>query len=226
MTTNNQIKKKFIGDKQVGAGQILIEKSSALMGVDDSDAEIELLKINAEGKILLAGSEAVVLDEGGKVPSAQLPSYVDDVLEFDNLAALPAEGESGKIYVTLDSNQTYRWSGSAYIEISASPGSTDAVTEGSTNLYFTAARAKWATVTDSITDGVTDVAPSQNAVHDALALKQESLGTGTENQFLRGDLTWVSVPAPFVPKRAMFTLNSTDISNQYLDLADLAAVIA
>ncbi len=57
---------------------------------------------------------------GGVVPSAQLPSYVDDVLEYANFTALPANGEAGKIYVTLDNNITYRWSGSAYIEISAS----------------------------------------------------------------------------------------------------------
>jgi hypothetical protein len=82
------------------------------------------------------------LDAGGKVASAQLPSYVDDVVESANLAALPATGETGKIYVTLDTNKVYRWSGSAYVEISASPGSTDAVTEGSTNLYFTTTRAR------------------------------------------------------------------------------------
>lgn len=58
---------------------------------------------------------------GGKVPAAQLPSYVDDVLEYANLAAFPATGESGKIYVALDTNLTYRWSGSAYVEISPSP---------------------------------------------------------------------------------------------------------
>jgi hypothetical protein len=82
------------------------------------------------------------LDSSGKVASAQLPSYVDDVVESANLAALPVTGETGKIYVTLDTNKTYRWSGSAYVEISASPGSTDSVTEGSTNLYFTTQRAR------------------------------------------------------------------------------------
>jgi hypothetical protein len=78
---------------------------------------------------------------GGTVPASQLPSYVDDVLEFATLSAFPATGETGKIYVATGSNKTYRWSGSSYVEIASSPGSTDAVTEGSTNLYFTAARA-------------------------------------------------------------------------------------
>lgn len=82
------------------------------------------------------------LDSGGKVPSAQLPSFVDDVLEYANLAGFPATGETGKIYVSLATNKTYRWSGSAYVEIASSPGSTDAVAEGSTNLYFTTARAR------------------------------------------------------------------------------------
>jgi hypothetical protein len=81
------------------------------------------------------------LDSGGKVPATQLPAFVDDVIEVANFAALPATGSAGVIYVTLDNNKTWRWGGSAYAEISASPGSTDAVTEGSINLYFTNARA-------------------------------------------------------------------------------------
>jgi len=80
------------------------------------------------------------LDATAKVPAAQLPSYVDDVLEYANLAAFPATGATGVIYVALDTGKIYRWSGSAYVEISPSPGSTDAVPEGSVNLYYTEAR--------------------------------------------------------------------------------------
>ncbi|WP_264548038.1 hypothetical protein [Flavobacterium sp. N2820] len=54
---------------------------------------------------------------GGKVPAEQLPSYVDDVLEFTDLASFPVTGETGKIYLALDTNKTYRWSGSAYVQI-------------------------------------------------------------------------------------------------------------
>jgi predicted heme/steroid binding protein len=57
---------------------------------------------------------------GGLVPAAQLPSYVDDVLEYANLAAFPATGEAGKIYVALDTNRTYRWGGSTYAELTDS----------------------------------------------------------------------------------------------------------
>jgi hypothetical protein len=67
-----------------------------------------------------ANSGVAELDATGKVPSSQLPSYVDDVVEAANFASLPATGETGKIYITLDDNKTYRWSGSAYVEISAS----------------------------------------------------------------------------------------------------------
>lgn len=60
------------------------------------------------------------LDSNSLIPSAYLPSYVDDVLEYANLAAFPVTGEANKIYVALDTNKTYRWSGSIYIEISPS----------------------------------------------------------------------------------------------------------
>lgn len=109
-------------------------------------ATVTGLQAALEGKLPLAekgtAGGVATLDGGGKVPAAQLPSFVDDVLEYANFAAFPAAGESGKIYVALDTNKTYRWSGSAYVEISASPGSTDAVPEGATNQYFTAARVR------------------------------------------------------------------------------------
>lgn len=60
------------------------------------------------------------LDSTGKVPAAQLPSYVDDVLEFSTKAQFPQIGETGKIYVAKDTNLTYRWTGTQYLEISQS----------------------------------------------------------------------------------------------------------
>lgn len=56
------------------------------------------------------------LDANGKVPAGQLPSYVDDVIE-GTLATFPAIGETGKIYVDTDTNKSYRWSGTTYVEI-------------------------------------------------------------------------------------------------------------
>jgi hypothetical protein len=60
------------------------------------------------------------LDASAKVPAANLPSYVDDVEEYANFAGLPGTGETGKLYVTLDTNKVYRWTGSGYVEISSS----------------------------------------------------------------------------------------------------------
>lgn len=65
-------------------------------------------------------SGVATLDTTGKVPSSQLPSYVDDVLEYTNKAGFPTTGESGKIYIDKATNITYRWSGTAYVEISPS----------------------------------------------------------------------------------------------------------
>lgn len=66
-----------------------------------------------------AANGVAELDSGGKVPANQLPSYVDDVLEYDSYSNFPETGEAGKIYVAKDTRKTYRWSGSGYIELSS-----------------------------------------------------------------------------------------------------------
>jgi hypothetical protein len=71
------------------------------------------------------------LDAGAKVPAANLPSYVDDVIEVADFASLPGAGDVGVIYMTADTNVTYRWSGASYVEISASL----ALGEGSSTAY-------------------------------------------------------------------------------------------
>jgi hypothetical protein len=80
-------------------------------------------KVNTS--LLGVADGVATLDSGGKVPTSQLPAYVDDVLEYANLASFPATGETGKIYVAIDTNKTYRWSGSAYIYITS--GAVDSV---------------------------------------------------------------------------------------------------
>jgi len=76
-----------------------------------------------------AANGVATLDSSGLIPTNQLPSYVDDVLEFANLAGFPATGETGKIYVALDTNKTYRWSGSAYVWINSIAGNADTATK-------------------------------------------------------------------------------------------------
>lgn len=100
---------------------------------DGSVSNTELQYINSltsnaqdqlDSKIPLSQKGAIngiaELDSGGKVPASQLPSYVDDVLEYANLASFPVTGETGKIYVALDNGKQYRWTGSIYVEISPS----------------------------------------------------------------------------------------------------------
>lgn len=106
--------------------------SAEIATIDVTSADTLLIRDSATGAIMrlpfstlagaissaFASSFASLVD--GKVPASQLPSYVDDVLEYANIGSFPGTGESGKIYVALDTNKTYRWSGSAYVEISAS----------------------------------------------------------------------------------------------------------
>jgi len=89
----------------------------------DGTSNITINAVDATARIAVSEkgvpNGVATLDANGLVPSGQLPSYVDDVLEYANLAALPATGEASKIYVTLDDNKQYRWSGSAYVIINA-----------------------------------------------------------------------------------------------------------
>lgn len=90
-----------------------LEASKVGLGNVTNDAQVKRTEMGAANGV-------ATLDEDGKVPSTQLPSYVDDVVEAADKAALPTTGESSKIYVTLDNNKTYRWGGTTYVEISES----------------------------------------------------------------------------------------------------------
>jgi hypothetical protein len=78
-----------------------------------------------------------------------LPGFVDDIIEYATLSAFPATNDVGKIYTAIDTRKIYRWSGTGYVEISPSPGTTTDVPEG-TNLYFTTARAAAASPVASV----------------------------------------------------------------------------
>jgi hypothetical protein len=103
---------------------------------------------------------------GGKVPASELPSYVDDVVEVANFAALPATGETGKIYITLDNNKIYRWSGSVYVEIADST-------------------AVWGAITGTLS--------SQTDLQNALNAKFDD-PTGDTTQYIAGDGSLITFP--------------------------------
>ena len=135
---------------EVNAKPSAVASSTTVAGIAERATDAEALAMSSAIVDLSPSNLAAItnvanglakLDAGGKIAAAQLPAYVDDVLEFTNLAAFPGSGSSGLIYVALDTNKTYRWTGTVYVELVSSPGTTDAITEGSTNLYFTNARA-------------------------------------------------------------------------------------
>lgn len=102
---------------QLSPGADYTKKSSWILIGDTSELNSKVQQfINSKG----APNGLASLNESGIIPSAQLPSYVDDVIEVDTFSNLPGTGESGKIYIVRDTNLTYRWSGTDYVEISKS----------------------------------------------------------------------------------------------------------
>lgn len=90
-----------------------VTKSQVGLGNVTNDAQVKRSEMGKVGGV-------ATLDSSGQVPASQLPSFVDDVLEYASKSAFPQAGETGKIYVALDTNLTWRWSGSGYVEISKS----------------------------------------------------------------------------------------------------------
>ena len=101
---------------QLQPGADYTKESSWILIGDTSELNSKVQQfINSKG----APNGLASLNESGIIPSAQLPSYVDDVIEVDTFSNLPDTGESGKIYIVQDTNLT-RWSGTDYVEISKS----------------------------------------------------------------------------------------------------------
>lgn len=102
---------------QLSPGADYTKESSWILIGDTSELNSKVQQfINSKG----APNGLASLNESGIIPSAQLPSYVDDVIEVNTFSNLPGTGESGKIYIVQDTNLTYRWSGTGYVEISKS----------------------------------------------------------------------------------------------------------
>lgn len=98
----------------------------------DGSAAITLAQMGALASSLKGANNGLAeLDSSGKVPASQLPSFVDDVLEFESLSAFPTTGESGKIYISVLEGNSYRWTGTTYAPI----GSSIALGETSSTAY-------------------------------------------------------------------------------------------
>jgi len=138
--------------KKTANNSYTIDTNTYLTGITSSDVTTALgyTPENVANKGVNNGYASLGGD--GKVPSSQLPSYVDDVIEVSSYGTLPTTGETGKIYITLDTNKIYRWTGSVYVEVSSSA-------------------AVWG--------GITGTLSNQTDLQTALDAKQDDLnGTG------------------------------------------------
>jgi len=117
---------------------------------------IKIKKYQIEDYISDATQDALDLKAdlvNGKVPASQLPSFVDDVIEVANYAALPIPGATGVIYITLDTNKVYRWTGSVYVEIAS----------GVTNLSYTPGVSNGTVNSDTGSDAIIPLAGTVNS---------------------------------------------------------------
>lgn len=172
----------------------IASKTSTLVAAVTNYGNADTVKADGRVPIIQKGAANGVVPLGAdtKIASIYLPSYVDDVLEFATTAAFPVTGATGIIYVALNAGtalnptKLYRWTGSAYAELTSSPSSTDYVAEGAANLYFTEARTRNALLTglSTATNAVitaTDTVLSamgklQKQITDALAAKVDKTG--------------------------------------------------
>ena len=157
-------------------GNVNITKANLGLGNVTDDAQVKRSEMGVANGV-------ATLDADGKVPAVQLPSYVDDVLEFANKAAFPATGETDKIYVAKDTNLTYRWSGSTYVEISVSL----ALGETSSTAYAgdkgKALAGRMTTAEGNITTNAGDIATLNTEVTN---IKNGTTPVGKANQLTTG----------------------------------------
>lgn len=118
----------------IGNAYYALEEMGAIMPTDETSANLASTVQSLGGKYVKAEEKGVAngvatLDSNGKVPSSQLPSYVDDVIEgtlsskpnvFNGTNGLAVPQEAGKIYVDTTTNKSYRWGGTTYVEITSS----------------------------------------------------------------------------------------------------------
>ena len=169
-----------VGGIMNAQAQALLNRTAYLKGVYDAlTAMIGAVEGNGIAPLV-----------NGKVPSANLPSYVGDVLEYANLASFPAMGETGKLYIALDTNLIYRWTGSTY----ATTNSALALGETTTTAYrgdrgATAYSHSQASGNPHGT-AIGDIAGLQGAIDDAAAnFATPTINTQTGTSYTLGTVT-------------------------------------
>lgn len=169
----------------IGLGQV-DNTSDADKPVSTATATaISILQSDVDSKISVSEKGQVdgvaTLDSTGKVPSMQLPSYVDDVQEYADFASLPATGESGKIYLTTGDNSTYRWSGTAYIQIGTAGNPFDQDLDSTSDVTFSTVNGRDLTTDGTKLDGIEvgATADQTKADIDSLGINAASVNSKT-----------------------------------------------
>lgn len=172
----------------------LVDKTSLGLANVNNTADLDK-PVSTATLAALAGKAPLV---GGVVPAVYLPSFVDDVLEFPNFAAFPTTGETGKIYLDIGTANTpqYRWTGSTYSLITSSPGSTDAVSEGVSNKYFTENRVLGTSLTGINTSTNSTILPS-DTVLAAMGKSQAQISALKAKTVSYGSTVTLNVPAQY-----------------------------
>lgn len=175
------------------------------------------------------GSYAILVD--GKIPESQLPTYVDEILEFANQSMFPNPGSSNKIYVDLSTGDIFRWGGSSYVNLSSFTGTTDGLTEGTNNLYFTNQRASQAAPVQSVNTKTGSVTLNKNDIGlnnvDNTSDLNKPISTATQqalNAFSNVDNTSdLDKPISTATQNALdlkANLSHTHLSSDISDLSD------
>ena len=197
-TENNRIR---LHDGLTAGGHTLAVADDTQSLQDQIDAlgiaDVEGLDVALASKIALTeigtADGIAGLNPEGYVPTEQLPSFVEDVIEVADEASLPTTGEVGKLYVALDVNELFRWSGGQqkYYRITALLETTDDLSEGQVNLYFTDPRVRSAlsangSLTYDATTGVFDYTRSVNTVQGrtgAISINKVDVDLGNVQDF-------------------------------------------
>ena len=175
-----------------------------------STATQTALNTKVSTSLLGMANGIATLGVDGKIPSVQLPSYVDDVIEGSTLSAFPATGESGKIYIALDTDLTYRWSGSTYTQITSGSVASVAGKTGVVTLVK-------ADVGLNNVDNTSDLAkPISTATATALSGKSDATHTHT---FTKSDVGLGNVDNTSDLAKPISTATQTALNNK----ADLSS---
>ena len=217
----NKIIKQEIDSINSSISTINESVSSLETSVENIDSQItEAIQNQVTDKIGTASGIAS-LDESGLVPSSQLPSYVDDVLEFANQEAFPKSGETGKIYVAQDTNLTYRWSGSQYVEISKSL----ALGETSSTAYAgdkgKANRDALNSAPTTVVTNFGDVTPT--ATNITIAFTNSNKASET-NQYSSGDGGTITIPTATTENAGLMSATDKSKLDNFLGAGDIGSL--